>query len=321
MIAGMLVWDNHGCLPLRYEDDGFLPGLARYRAAGVDVVSINIGFDVTSIETNLRILARFRDWIARHEDYVLVHGVADIHAARAAGKLAVMFDIEGMGAVGDQLSLVSLYYDLGVRWMLIAYNRNNAAGGGCQDDDGGLTPFGMAILDEMARVGMVACCSHAGARTAMQVMERASAPVILSHSNPSAVWAHPRNVSDALIRACAATGGVIGINGVGPFLGPNNDIGANLILAHIDHAVGLVGPDHVGLGLDYCFDESEVDAYIRENPASFPAELGYAGGMRFAPPETIPLIADGLAARGYPADSIAKIMGGNHLRIAQTVWK
>ena len=68
--------------------------------------------------------------------------------------------------------MVELYRDLGVRWMLIAYNQNNSLGGGCQDDDQGLTDFGRRVLDEMARVGMVTCCSHTGFRTTMEVMER-----------------------------------------------------------------------------------------------------------------------------------------------------
>src|SRR6185369_12991024 len=97
----------------------------------VDVASLNIGFDLTSIEANMRMLAHFRHWLQLHPDrYSLATSVGDIHRARAEGKLAVVFDLEGGCGVGDQISMISLYYALGVRWMLIAYNRNNTLGGG-----------------------------------------------------------------------------------------------------------------------------------------------------------------------------------------------
>jgi membrane dipeptidase len=91
------------------------------------------------------------------------------------------------------------------------------------------------------------------------VLEYAPGPVIFSHSNPSAVRPHPRNISDALMRACAAKGGVVGINGVGPFLG-DNDTRSDTFVRHVDYAVQMIGPQHVALGLDHVFDQAEVDA-------------------------------------------------------------
>src|SRR4029077_17545590 len=118
-------------------------------------------------------IAQFRRWISmRPEQYVLINGVGDIERAKREGKLAVGFDIEGARAIGDQISLVQLFYDLGVRWMLMAYNRANLVGCGCHDaEDTGLTAFGRQVLDEMARVGMAACCSHTGPRTSLEVIE------------------------------------------------------------------------------------------------------------------------------------------------------
>lgn len=113
----MLAWDNHVCMPLRPHDLSFLPQLERHRRAGTDVVMLNVGFGDASIEAHLRMLAAIRAWIASHpQDYRLIESIADIHAAKAAGQLAIGFDIEGANAIGDQLSLLSLYRDLGVRW-------------------------------------------------------------------------------------------------------------------------------------------------------------------------------------------------------------
>ena len=89
-----------------------------------------------------------------------------------------------MCPVVEQLSFVQTFYELGVRWMLIAYKRSNTAGGGCLDDDSGLTAIGRAIIDEMERVGMVLCLSHTGSKTALKALEYARHPVIFSHSNP-----------------------------------------------------------------------------------------------------------------------------------------
>jgi membrane dipeptidase len=88
------------------------------------------------------------------------------------GKLAITFDIEGMNALNGQLDLVQHYYEIGVRQMIIAYNRNNLAGSGCHDEDTGLTVFGRQVMEEMNQVDMVIDCSHTGYRTTMEVMER-----------------------------------------------------------------------------------------------------------------------------------------------------
>ena len=274
LLRGCIVWDNHGCMPVgRPHDTSFLPQLERYRAAGISVVMLNIGFGEMSIEDHLRTLASLRHWLkARPADYALVGTAEDIERAKAAGQLAVAFDIEGANAIGDQLSLLELYRDLGVRWMLLAYNNNNHVGGGCQDEDSGLTAFGREVVIEMERLGMLVCCSHTGHRTARDVLAMASRPVIFSHSNPSALKAHPRNIPDELIRACAATGGVVGINGIGTFLG-DNDNRSETFARHIDYVVQLVGPEHVALGLDYVFDSAEMDAYLAEMAHTFPPEL------------------------------------------------
>ncbi len=320
-LDSMLVWDNHACMPLKPHDTSFLPQLHRHRDAGADVVIVNVGYGDDGVEQHLRVLASMRDWLeANSRDFRLIEGVDDIEAARAAGQLAVGFDIEGANAIGDQLSLLGLYRDLGVRWMLLAYNRNNRAGGGCQDDDPGLTDFGRAMLHEMARVGIVACCSHTGYRTAREAIAESPTPVIFSHSNACALTDHPRNIPDDLIRACAARGGVVGVNGIGIFLG-NNDSSVDNVARHVLHMLDLVGSEHVGIGLDYIFDSSELDAEIAANPDKFPPHLGYSAGIAMTPPEQLPDLAEALSRRGVDDEAIARIFGGNWLRVARQVWR
>ncbi|MCM0609932.1 MAG: membrane dipeptidase [Ideonella sp. WA131b] len=322
LLRSSIVWDNHGCMPVaRPHDTSFLPQLERYRAAGVSAVMLNVGFGDMGIEEHVRTLASLRGWIkARPGEYLLLRTADDVERANATGRLAVGFDIEGANAVADQPSLVSLYYDLGVRWMLLAYNTNNRVGGGCQDEDKGLTPFGREVIAEMERVGMQVCCSHTGHRTVRDVFEVATRPVIFSHSNPSAVYPHPRNIPDDLIRACAATGGVVGINGIGSFLG-KNDNSSETFARHVDHVAQLVGPQHVALGLDYVFDSQELDDYLSKMAHTFPAALGYEKGLRMVAPEQLEAIVLALQRLGYGDADLRAVLGGNLMRLARTVWK
>ncbi len=316
-----LVWDNHACLPLR-DIDEFLPSLSRYRDAGVDAVTVNIGDSLVPLETMIRTAASIRHFVNANPDkYVLGLATSDLRAAKAGGRLAVCLDVEGVQALGPQLSLVEFLYEVGVRWMLLVYNRRNLAGSGCHDpEDEGLTRLGRGILSEMDRVGMVKCCSHTGYRTAREILDSTDRPVIFSHSNPRRLRDHPRNIPDELIKACAATGGVVGINGVGLFLGTGPPT-AELIVRNIDYVAQLVGAEHAAVGLDYMFKSSELDEPGRGSPEIWPREWGYGRGTGFAPPEVIPDVAAGLVRLGYPAESVRGILGENWLRVAAAVWK
>ena len=321
ILSQTMVWDNHACMPLRPGDETFLPQLERYKASGVTAVFLNVTFDIQPWENALLMLATFRYWVSRHADqYILAESVADIEAAKKSNRLAILFDIEGGKSVESHPGLVEVFYKLGVRWMLIAFNKNNQLGGGCQDKDTGLTGYGKLIIGEMERVGMVLCCSHTGYRTAREAMEYSNNPVIFSHSNPRALHDHERNIPNELILSCAKTGGVVNINGLGMFLG-DNDNSTETILRHIDYVSNLIGPDHVGLGLDYVFDQKELDSFIQMHPEIYPPEKGYACGIAMVEPERFPLIAEGLLKMGYNDDHVKGVLGHNNLRIARQVWK
>ncbi|MGH6893973.1 MAG: dipeptidase [Dongiaceae bacterium] len=320
LYAKALVWDDHSGFDPNGNVD--LRNLERWRKAGIDYLSVNVGYDVVDWQTTLKTLAAFRAWLQqRPEKYLLVRGAADVRRAKREGKLAITFDLEGMNALDGDASMVNVYYELGVRQMLFAYNLNNLAGGGCHDGNAGLTAFGRAVIKEMNRVGMMVDCSHTSYRTTMEAMEASRAPVIFSHSCAKALRNHGRNIVDEQIKACARTGGVIGINGVGLFLG-DNDTSSETFVDHVSHVAELVGPEHVGISLDYAFDAGNVDNLVGANHKYWPPSEGYgAGPTAYLPPKQLPEVVETMLRRGFREREIIGVLGGNFLRVASAVWK
>lgn len=314
------IWDNHACMPLRPGDDRFLEQLHRVRDAGVTAMTLNVAFGAQSALAAEAMVRAFEDWIRdRPSHFMLIESVQDIVDAQGSNRLGICFDIEGMDVLEGDIANIQRFYNLGIRWMLTTYNRSNIAGGGCLGEDNGLTHFGREAIAEMNQVGMVACATHCGYRTAREMIDISADPVIFSHSNPRAVWDHPRNIPDDLMKACAARGGVIGINGFGPFLG-QNDASTGTYVAHIEYALDLVGDDHVGIALDYVFDRDELDHYISTDPETFPPSH-YSQGAEMVEPWRLPEIARTLSERGHSNETLSKLLGGNHLRIARQVWR
>ncbi len=314
----------HACPPRKIDSD-LTEVLERYRAAGFDAVTINVADSFWTLEDAIRTTASFRRQIAAHRDrYMLVRTIEDLRTARSSGKLAVSFDVEGALSIGDQLDVVDLYYELGVRWMAFVYNRQNLVGSGVHDDpDAGLTAFGRRLVERMEEVGLIKCCSHTGYRTALDVFAMSRKPAILSHSNPRALVDHERNVPDEVLRACAGTGGVVGINGIGLFLGADTP-NASDVFRHIDYVVQLVGPDHVGIGLDALFPRSSDDdgSLTRERDQNYwPRSKGYNTNPTSLGPEVLPDIIEVMRRNGYGQSAIDGILGGNFARVAAQCWK
>jgi membrane dipeptidase len=311
-------WDNHGGYGYAGPQDVDL--LAHWRSAGTNYLSINVGYDVVPWSTTIRAIADYTKGIEAHKDYVLCATFADVQRAWQAGKLALTYDIEGMGALNGDLAMVELYYRLGVRQMLIAYNINNDAGGGCHDKDTGLTDFGRSVVREMNRVGMVVDCAHSGIESGLEAMKLSSQPCIFSHANARALLDHERNITDKQIKAVAATGGVIGVNGVGFFLG-KGPAKVEAMVAQIDYMSKLVGAEHVGIGLDYDppgnspqVDPATVQKFwpSRQYPDSI--------NTTFLAPDVLPQIAQQLRSKGYKGTAIRGVMGENFMRVASKVW-
>jgi membrane dipeptidase len=313
-----LLWEQHCCLPLVPEAD--VGELARYQRPGGAYVSVNVGYAPHTADDVLTLLHAWRQRIQGDDRLALAPTMTDIDDAVAAGKVAVGFDLEDSAPLEGDLDRVAEFYDLGVRTLLPTYNHRNAAGSGCLDaSDEGLTPYGRDLVRELNTVGIVADGSHCGQRTGLDLCEVSTKPVVYSHSCLRALWEHPRNITDDQARACAETGGVIGITGVGIFLGPN-DASMAALCRHIDYAVELVGVDHVGLATDYPFDAEDLRREMADNPHLFPSSYTRWGPIDFLPPEEFLGVGPALRDRGYPDDAVAAILGGNFRRVAAACW-
>ncbi len=317
----MFVWDAHAGFELKSVDD--LATLAVWKDAGVNFLSVNVGYDVIPWQRTVKALSLARDWIDKTDGYRLVGTAQELVRAVAAGDLAVAFDIEGMNALDEAVDMVRFYYDLGVRQMVLAYNLNNAGGGGCHDADTGLTDFGCAVIAEMNAVGMLVDCSHCGYRTSMGAMDCSKDPVIFSHSNARALRDHERNIRDDQAVRCAATGGVIGVNGINQFVGVD-DISTASIADHIDYYLDLVGGEHVGIGLDYFHatnDGAGFEETLSGNDRYWPKSQYSGAKVRCAAPVQLQEVGEEMLRRNHPERVVENVLGGNFRRVAGQVWK
>ncbi|MFB7721850.1 dipeptidase [Nocardia sp. NPDC056100] len=322
-----LLWEQHCCLPLLPSAD--IAELARYPLGSY--LSVNVGYSLHSTRDSERMIDQFRRDALADGRFRLVERIADA-VDPDPDLIALAFDLEDSGPLGGDLDNVKMFYDLGVRSLLPSYNYANAAGCGCLDtEDTGLTAYGRDLIRTLNEVGMFADGSHCSPRTGLDIADITTVPMVYSHSNFAAVWAHPRNISDDQARACAATGGVIGINGVGIFLGRNAPgERAERVEAMADHIVygaELVGIEHIGFSSDFSFDGDDFNAEVAANPEVFSAEFTRWGPLQWTPPEDllgesdVPGLDEVLANRGLSAAERAAVFHGNFARIAGQVWR
>ena len=339
--ADALVWD--GCISwismemMRASYDLKISVMPRYARAGCNHVSLTVSGDFgADLEKTIHWIAAERKFFktAHAEQCILVDTTGDIRRAKDEGKVAVSFHFQGANPFAGNVNedpgdtnLVQLYYDLGVRQSLLAHNLRNMVADGCKEPgDAGLSFFGVRLIEEMNRVGMVVDCTHTGYRSTMEAMEVSEKPVVFSHSNAKAIFNHPRNIADDQIKACAKGGGVVGVTGWGPIVNERNEATAEELVKHMDHIAALVGPEHLAFGLDYVYDAALTTQRVQAHPHLYaPGTTMKAYNydmelMDFMQPEALPLLTQTLLQRGYSETEVRGILGENLLRVASQVW-
>lgn len=310
-------------LPWVPEADGKREALDRFQAAGFDFLSLSIGVERMGLGHTVRYVLAVRDeFRAQPDRFRFVETVQDIRDAKAEGKLAIGFHFQGSEMLERDTRLVKLFYDLGVRHMLIAKDYRSRAADGCfEKSDAGLSRYGESLIREMNRVGMVLDLTHTGYSSTMEAMEISDAPVIFSHSNPHGILAQPRNIRDEQIKGCAKSGGVIGIVGFGHFLKDTN-VTASGLFENIDYVIQLVGAEHAALGIDYVYYPEMFLRQVQDNPGSWPPEyMQNMAGFNYVPPEALPEMTELMLKAGYSETDVKGVLGENFLRVCTQVWK
>jgi len=339
--------------------DGASPhtDLARLKAGGVGATFFSVWVAKDFVAGNrsanraLQLIDSVRhDIVEKHpNDFVLATSVKEIEDAHSRGKIAALMGIEGGHAIEDSLRVLRDYYALGVRYMTLTHTNTNgwadSAGDIARADvkhHNGLTPFGKDVVREMNRLGMMVDISHVSDKTFFDALEVSRAPIIASHSDARALANAPRNMTDEMIAALAKKGGVIDINfncgflsqrfrdesaakapavaerlrqaTAGKHLGEletdqlEGKIQAEMgvkpatiddVVAHIDHIKKVGGVDAIGIGTD--FNGVECVPQGLEDVSKFPN------------------LTRALLIKGYSAEDIRKIYGGNFLRVMRAV--
>jgi membrane dipeptidase len=266
---------------------------------------------------------------------------AEIVALKKANQVGLCFTGNGVPlrqeweSVRDELRLVRVFHELGIRMMHLTYNRRNPMGDGAgEPNDGGLSDFGKSAVAEMNKVGVIVDVAHSGWKTAADAARASAKPMVASHTTCAAVYKHFRGKPDDAIKAICDTGGLVGMCCIPRFLGGKGDITA--LLDHLDHVITTFGAEHAAIGCDVSYVsrfEKEERAKIQRRPDGS-ASLGGAGDRweHLWPKDDFktsveaeqsiawsnwPLFTLGMIMRGHSDDDIRKVIGGNMLRVLE----
>lgn len=293
--------------------------------------SVNTG---DNIRDTTRHLGLWFNYLRNNADRLLhVTTVEDIYRAKREGKLGILFHFQNTLPFEREIDMLEVYYRLGVRVIQLAYNEKNHVGNGCEErTDEGLSNFGIRALQEMNRLGIVIDCAHTGLQTTRDALEVSQRPVVISHGNARTVCDNDRNLPDDLIKAVAAQGGLLGLNGFPSFVKRGTDHPTvDDLVDHAVHMASLTGSaDHIAVGIDYyqnmagvVKDEAaarrrydQIVASGRWNPRNYPPPPHrYPKGIDT--PATLYNLTDALLRRGFSEQDVQKILGLNWIRVFQ----
>lgn len=247
----------------------------------------------------------------------LVLSADDLPSGPVDDTVYFLLSFEGGKPLEGRLEYLRTFYHLGLRSMQITWNVRNDLADGVREEDtrGGLTKFGVSVVKEMNRLGMLIDLAHISRAGFFHVIDVAEGPLCCSHSNCRMLYLHPRGIDDEQIKAIAKTGGVMGINAIATQVA-DKDPTLDKLVDNICHIAELVGVDHVGLGLDFVKNDG---------PLHPDDELFNAEANKLLPnlqnEEDLLNLTDKLFQRGFTSDETAKILGQNYLRMLKAVLK
>lgn len=299
------------------------------REGEVDAVHVTICYHENFRETVLN-FEQWNRWFETYPDLICKASTAqDVRHAKAAGKTAIIFGFQNCAPIEDDIGLVEICHTLGARFMQLTYNNQSLLATGCyEDEDPGVTRMGKQVIAEMNRVGLVIDMSHSAERSTLEAIELSSRPIAITHANP-AVW-HParRNKSEAVIKALAETGGMLGLSIYPHHLKDKTDCTLQSFCQMAADLAERHGAQMIGIGSDLCQDQPDsVVEWMRVGRWSKVIDYGEGSKDQAGfPPQPdwfednlgLKNIQRGLGEVGFSQDEVAGIMGENWLKFFET---
>lgn len=319
----LLTLDSHVDIPLNFATSEFIPATAEaqvnlgsMRRGGLDAAFFIVytgqternsrGYSAARADAEAKFAAIQRMVELQHEgEIVLATTAAEVRSLHAQGKLVALIGMENGYVIGQELALLQRYRELGARYLTLVHNGHNDIGDSAQpqprlgdaaEEHGGLSRFGREVVGELNRLGILVDVSHVSRQTMLDATRMSAAPVIASHSGVKAVFDHPRNLDDEQLLALRDNGGVVQLVAFDAYLRQGGGATVGDFVDHIDHAVRLIGIEHVGISSDFGGGGGVIG-------------WSHAG-------ETVNVTLE-LLRRGYDEAQIAQIWGGNTLRVLE----
>ncbi len=303
---GMLFDVLHGHKDVREESEGHVVDLPKLRKAGVRLSILSAfpavrSYPIQGVKAGLEYIDAFHS-LGAMPGVALCMNAEDVEAAKREDKTGFMLGFEGGEFLDESIESLRMFAKGGLRLLTLTWSQRNALGDGAAESGtrGGLTNFGKRVVKECAELGVVVDVSHLSEAGFWDVIDASEEPIVASHSNCHALYAHPRNLTDDQIKAVAESGGIVGITLNPEYMVTEGDADVDTVCDHIMHALDVAGEDHVGLGTD-------LDTFDGSAPVSGIDEL--------------PLITAELLRRGVARKVINGILGGNWLRVIRAVCK
>jgi len=305
--------------------------LAAVRGSGF--TAINFTISQPTFEDTIGNLGIVQELVDKHpEAFLIVRRHSDIARAKAEKKIGIMPGFQYTAFLEENVERIPMFRQLGVRIMQLTYNNRSIFGDGClEPGNAGLSKAGIAAVKKMNEIGVAVDLSHSGYRTTSEAIAQSAKPVLVTHAGCAAVYAHPRNKPDEILKALADRGGYFGVY-LMPYVVASPTVPTREhVLDHLVHAINVCGADHVGIGSDGAIQKTVL---TDEQKAAFDKDIarrkqlgiGAPGEDRYPyvpdlnGPDHMEVIASELAKRGQPSATIEKVMGANFARVIGEIW-
>lgn len=260
-----------------------------------------------------QISALMEDVESCNGEVVLVKTKEQLNRVIIENKIGIILSFEGLDPIGNDIRMLKIFYELGVRAAGLVWSRRNYVADGCsfspveEGQKGGLSRFGVSVVKKMEEMNMLIDVSHLNDEGFWDIMKFTKKPFIASHSNVRSIHGRMRNLTDEQIKAIAERDGVIGINAYKNIAGvANGEDPIKKLADHVEYMVNLVGPRHVGYGFDLCNSYYDSELKFKYEPHDSDGLKSHAEAV---------LITEELLKRGMPEEHVKLVIGGNFLRI------